>query len=202
MKNLKKLLPIFVLIILLGLGFYFYKFNFKPKDLKTKINQKESQFVSNRIPSFSVKDIVIPNQPQSKKTASISLKTDKNYYKVGEVFNIQVIVSGDGENIDGSEFLLNFNPWLISVVEINEGSFFSLYPQKTIDNQNGEIRVVALQGANESKDLYNEVMVTLSVEVIQAGNLEFSFNKEKTHIAAYGGQELLSSVDSLIVELK
>jgi hypothetical protein len=201
-KQKKLLIPVVVLILIifLGLGVYWFLTSLETNEANN--SQKTSQFFTDEISSFSVKEIKVPNQPQVEQKAFFFLKTDKNSYRVGETFNLQVMVFGKGEEVDGVEFLLNFDPWLVQVGEPQISNFFSLYPQKTIDNQKGRVKVIALQSLNESKPLNTQLVINLPVTVVQKGNLEFSFNKDKTHIVAYGGQELLKSAESLTIKLQ
>jgi len=139
------------------------------------------------------------------RAASLYLETERPSYGLGEAFNLQVKVRTAGqkeETIDGVEFILNYDPRLVQIGEPLPGDFFSLYPQKKVNPERGQVRLVALQSFQESKTLVEETVVFLPVMPLQKGELEFSFVKERSHLAAYGGQDILQEAPSLLIKLE
>ncbi len=146
-------------------------------------------------------ELVLSEKTQVERKASFYLKTDKQTFTEGEFFNLVIIVKAEAQVIDGAEFLLNYDPSLVKLGEPIPGTFFSVYPQKKVDNEKGTVKVIALQPPGESKSLKEEIMVTLPITVLQKGKAVFEFDKSKTHIAGYGGQELLEESVSLSISI-
>ena len=185
--NIKKyIFPVLTILMIIGTGIGIY--------VLFKIESK---------PVIKQEEKLIPEIPQLDKSSSIYLQSDNSSYSRGETFNINVIVSSSKRDIaDGVEFVLTYDPEIIQIQEIIQGPFFSIYPLKQIDNEKGEVKVMALQGANENKPLNEEIIVTLSIAPLQSGQTDFDFIKDKTHIAGYGGQDLLENIVGLSLEIE
>lgn len=216
MMSKKIILTSIALIIILAIAIGGYVFI--NQQAKKELGQltKESRtasslkdFVSQTKPVQEIKEalpkqrvISLPSQPKAEKKSSFSLKTDKSNYLVGESFNLTVLVNAQGEVVDGVEFILNYDPKKVEIGQPILGSFFSLYPQKQVDSQKGEVRVIALQKPTENKSLNQAVVVTLPITTLQKGKANFSFVRDKTHIAAYGGQDLLKEAVNLSITIE
>lgn len=197
----------FTLILAFGLGSYLFII----KQTKEKLSQLEEEAISTSttgviersLPSPSVREITLADQPQVEKRSSIFLQLDpdKPSYSPGETFNLIVLVKAQGEVIDGAEFLLNYDPGLIKVGEPVTGSFFSLYPQKQVNPEQGKIRVIALQSPDENKPLNQEILVTLTLTAKEKGTTSLTFDLSKTHLAGYGGKDLLQTAESLTIKV-
>ncbi len=174
---------------------YNYQNKFKTSKTTSQVpaSKKEQVQASPSIRQF------LASESKQEQLSSFSLKTDKTSYGVQETFNLQVLVSSDGKQVDGAEFLLTFDPKLIQIGTLKPGTFFSLYPQKIVDNEKGTVRVAALQKPDASKILNQEILITLPVTGVASGQAIFNFVKEKSHIAGYGGQELLKEVVPLTI---
>lgn len=133
--------------------------------------------------------------------AALFLEKDKESFGLGEIFELEVVVDGKGEMIDGVEFVLIYDPEAVEVRGIESADFFSLYPQKTIDPSQGLVRVVAIQGPAENELLGKESAAALTLVGLKIGQSELRFAKEKTHVAAYGGQDLLKEASSLTLNI-
>lgn len=147
------------------------------------------------------KIVNLPSEPKAEKKSSLYFQTDKKTYQQGEAFNLVVYVQAKGEVVDGVEFVLNYDPKLVKVGQLKTGSFFSLYPQKKVDSQKGQVRLIALQKPNENKKLNQEIVISLTVTALQKGTVKFNFIKNRSHIAAYGGQDLLEEAKPLSITI-
>ncbi len=205
--NSKSFISLLTFVIIIGLGLVGYLFI----DQQTK---KELEQVERRVgPAPSVTKVVTETPrpktvnvsgaaTQAKENGSLYFMSNKTSYLVGESFNLSVLVNGQGEIVDGVEFIVNFDPSMISVGELTTGAFFSLYPQKVVDNQAGTIRVIAMQKPIENKVLATVEVVSIPVTLLGKGNVTLSFDSEKTHIGAYGGQDLLKEARPLTINVK
>lgn len=196
MKKILIIIAALLIVLIVGGGGYFLF----SKQLKKNLKQLNRELVKQEAkPSLKPREIKLADQPKVEPQTSFYFKTDKTTYKVGEIFEIKIYINALGEKVDGAEFVLQYDPQLIEVDQPKLGTFFSLYPQKIVDPQKGTVRIIALQKPSENKNLNEELMVTLSVNPKQSGTINFSFVKEKTHIAGYGGQELLKEANPLTI---
>lgn len=158
---------------------------------------------TDKIPPDKPREIASKTQPETQqtitKTSSLYLKSDTDTYTNGATVNLQVIIQGKGEKVDGAEFILNYDSKLVSIGVLTTGTFFSLYPQKTVNAEKGTVRVIALQKPDENKSCNEEVIVNFPVTLLQKGQVSLSFAKDKAHIAGYGGKELLEETIPLTI---
>ncbi|MFC1711427.1 cohesin domain-containing protein [Patescibacteria group bacterium] len=205
-KKLNPILGTIITIVVLALATasYIYinqetKKKLKDQKLETSSQASPSSVIDKRFPSSEPRVLDLPNQKQAEKAAVLSLETGVETVNVGQAFNLQVVINAQGELVDGVEFRLNYDPNVFNVGDPVVGTFFSLYPQKSVDGKNGEIKVVALQATDESKPLYEETVITFPVTVLTKEVSGFVFQQDKTLVAAYGGQDLLK--EALDLEL-
>jgi hypothetical protein len=152
--------------------------------------------------SPSPRQVTASSQPTVDRKASFYISLDKNNYTVGETFTVIVMVNGKGEKVDGAEFILTYDPTIISIGSPVIGTFFSIYPQKKVDPELKTVRVIALQKPDENKALGEEVMIRLPITALASGTVKLDFVKDKSHIAGYGGQELLETTVPATITIK
>lgn len=105
--------------------------------------------------------------------------------KVGTEFEITVDFSADGKALDGADAIIRFDKSRIEMVEITDGEYFQLYPRKTIDNENGVVKVTAFQ-SRDDKPIKNQItLFTLKLKAKKAGTtpLTFDYIKGKTNLS-------------------
>jgi len=168
---------------------------------KPETSQKTSTSGFNLPASPSPREINIPSQPKVEGQASFTISADQTDYNIGETFNLTIVVKANGEKVDGAEFLLTYDPQAVEVGSLQLGSFFSLYPQKKVDQAAGQVRIIALQKQDQTRPLDQAVLITLPVTGLKSGLASFTFVKDKCHIAAYGGQDLLKEAAPLTIEI-
>jgi hypothetical protein len=146
----------------------------------------------------------IISKPEVEKNSSLYIETDAkdNVYSVGKKYNLSVYVSGKKEVIDGVEFLLKYNPQKVELTFNKKGDFFSNYLKTDVNNETGEARIVAVQDVSTEKSLEEELVASFNFNPLEDGDITFQFDKEKSHVAAYGGQDLLGSSETLLIEVK
>ena len=200
--SIKKILSFSLIIIIfagIGAGGYYFINQQTQKRLAELEKESRTEVKKEAVFSPSPREIIPPGHSKAEKNSSFYLETDKEKYNVGDSFNLMVMVDAQGAVVDGAEFVLNYDPGLVEFGEPALGLFFSLYPQKTVDLEEGKVRVIALQGLDENKSLNQAIVVSYPVTARQKGKVNFEFDKEKTHIAGYGGQELLQKTTSLTI---
>lgn len=194
-KKIQSYILINIAVILFVAGTYFLisQLKEKPADFK----QPEKQ----QTPPKKEK-LNIPNIKNVEANSKISLQTTKKTYTVNEPINIQVVIESDNKLIDGAQFELNYDPSQITIENINQGTFFPLYPKKEINPQKGTITLIALQDAKDTQPVENIVLATIQAKALKKGTTSLQFNKNQTHIAGYGGQELLQNINNLTLTTK
>lgn len=120
--------------------------------------------------------------------------------KVGTEFEISVDFSADGKVLDGADAIIRFDKSKIEMVEITNGEYFQMYPRKTIDNENGVVKVTAFQ-PRDDKPIKNQItLFTLKLKARKAGTapLIFDYQKGKTNLSTVvekgTSQNILGSV--------
>jgi len=146
--------------------------------------------------------VMIPDTHKLTRRSLLYLEIEKENLTVGEMIDLKVVIQGEGETVDGVEFVLAYNPKLISIGDPIPGSFFSLYPLTEVNPDKGTVRIIALRAPDENNSLSEAVLVTLPVSVLKKGREEFKFDKEKSHIIGYAGQEILQEVGSLTLNIE
>lgn len=197
---------IFLLIIFSFIGTAYFLFSKKIAQEQKKLAEeaktiKEENLKSDKENYKGMRKIEIAGKPKLEKKGRLFLQVAEKKVKSGNTFIIECFADGKGEIIDGVEFIINFDPNLIEIKEIIEGEFFSLYPQKLVDKDKGQIKVIALQKTEEEKKLSWEKVVSFKAVALKEGVVDFNFVLEKSHFAAYGGQDLLAEAVSLTIEI-
>lgn len=206
-KKLEKVIaPSLIIIFILGLAIGGYWFiNVQTKKQLAKLEEEMRPVASPKpFPSTEPRALTLTDQPEVEKNATFYIKTasGQTSFVSGQSFNLQVFATANGEVVDGVEFLLNYNPEMIEIGQPVIGYFFSLYPQQQVDDEEGTVRVMAVQNVGASKALYDELVVTLPVTALKKGTVNFDFTEEKSHIAAYGGQDLLDKAITFEVTIE
>ncbi|OGD53599.1 hypothetical protein A3J78_00310 [Candidatus Beckwithbacteria bacterium RBG_13_35_6] len=214
-KNLKNTKIIstlgFLSLIFLALIGYLY-INNQTKTRLTSLKELDktlptapqpSSMADKSYPQLKAKTGTFLNYPQAEKRSLLTLATAKTSIKPGESFELIVKLNAAGEVVDGVEFILKYDPRLLTAAEeVGEGSFFTIYPQKEVNNQEGSLRVIALQSPDDNKTLNEEVVVTFLMRALSRGSANLNFDLDKTHVAAYGGQELLKQAMPLTLTIQ
>ena len=142
---------ILVIVILTGIGLGGWLFVNKQTKEKLGELEKETRTVGKKgvaLASPKSRKINLPDRPRVEKNSSLYLQADKEIYTAGESFELKVIINGQGQVVDGAEFVLSFDPKLIEIGEPVIGSFFSIYPQKIVYPEKGTVRVIGLKGSD------------------------------------------------------
>lgn len=200
-KMKKTILYLLVLIFLIGLGWGGYTLIQKLTNQELERLAQESSTQEEPSLDLDKREFEISGQPKAAQEAGFYLAAEKESIKTGENFKLQIWVNGQDQVVDGAEFLIQFNPELVKIDESQLGSFFSLYPFKKVDQEQGEIRVIALQDIEEDKVLGKELVAEFLVTGLNKGEVEFAFDLAKTHIACCAGRELLKEAAPLTIKI-
>jgi len=204
-KTLLLISSLLILSLLLGGGYWLIT---QQTEKKLRELEKETKSVREKAEvetdeaSFKKREINLPSQVKKEKNSSLYLQTDNQNPQVGEEFSLQIIAQTPGETVDGAQFTLTYNPEVVQINQPLEGQFFSLYPQKNIDSQQGKVRVIALQAPGQNEPLSQTVVVSLPVVALTKGTAQFNFLEKESHLSAQGGQDILQKTEGLRIEIR
>lgn len=108
---------------------------------------------------------------------------DKQYVTLESSVKATVLLSAVGQKIDGTDIILRFDPKMLqSADEIETGNIFQNYPQKTVDNAKGSIKVTAYGTSNVDLN-DNEEILTVTFKPLQKGSARvwFEFQPRSTN---------------------
>ncbi len=207
---MKKKLISYSLILLTSLimgiiGYYLYTGEistikeFRPGDFKKEKKAPQKKVIK-EIPDKG-KQEVISTDVEVKENARIYITSDRNTYNVNEGFQISVYGDGNGEIIDGVEYILEYNPDKIELQNPIPGQFFT-YLKNEIDNQKGEAQIITIQELNVEKPMNNELLTTYTIVPKEEGTVKIGINQKESSMAAYGGKELLGQIGPLTISIK
>lgn len=129
----------------------------------------------------------------------LSLVSDKDTYQLGET--IQVIVNLDTEaEPDGLQFIIDYNPDLVSELKIEEINSFGSFLISEVDEEAGEIKAVLLRSPNEEVQTSSTLgLLQITAAAERKGNLTFSFDRDRAQLAGEAGMDILDNVVDLSV---
>jgi hypothetical protein len=144
-----------------------------------------------------------PNEP---KMAVLSLEPAQGSFKVGEEFEVKIILdTGDWET-DATDVRLRFPSQILSVGKITEGKIYDDYPAKRIDLENG---VIIINGITSLTKTFGgkDVFAIITFKGIKPGpaNLIFEFAPSSTtdsNVVATGiAKDVLGEVEGASIEI-
>lgn len=145
-----------------------------------------------------------PSPPPS----SLTLSPSKGSYRVGQTFEVKIVLK-TAEEVNGADALLSFNPKVLRVVEIKEGPAFPLYPRKKADQQKGEIKITGVKAKRDGRIFTQPLtFATIVFKGKERGvaKVNFVFKKGKTTgstiIKAVGSENILRKVTNGSYQIK
>ncbi len=110
-------------------------------------------------------------------TGKISLVSNATSFKIGDNVDLQVVFEAKGKKLDGADFVLLYNPKVLTAVGFSEGKTFNLYPRKDIDNKLGMVKVTALDSTSSVQFSAEKVSLgVLHMQAKSAGSATVSFD--------------------------
>jgi len=134
--------------------------------------------------------------------ATLSISSNKTTYAVGDQLTAKVMLEV-GQQPDGVEFVLTFDPVKLTNVQVQEGNVFTTYLKTNVYQDKGKVKVVVIVNPEETIDVSQPIeVITLTGTTSGTGVLELGFDKEQTLVAANWGKDILKSANSLQVQVK
>ncbi|MCL5797589.1 MAG: cohesin domain-containing protein [Patescibacteria group bacterium] len=105
--------------------------------------------------------------------------------KVGQTFNVSIDFKAPKTVLDGADAYVRFNPTYLKADSVTEGPYFSEYLRKTIDNEEGMVKVTGFRSKTGDTLDKNVTFFTLSLTAQKSGltNLTFDFQKGRTNLS-------------------
>jgi|GEM_PF-4081628 len=105
--------------------------------------------------------------------ASLSVSPGNITVTNGQEFQINVVLDTQGADIVAVDAIIEYDPAMIEIVSITQGSIFSAYPVKTFAN--GEIRISALDSTFSTPYNGSGTLATVRARGLQVGTTNFNF---------------------------
>jgi hypothetical protein len=105
--------------------------------------------------------------------ASLSVSPGNITITNGQEFQINVVLDTQSAAIVAVDAIIEYDPAMIEIVSISQGSIFSAYPVKTFAN--GEIRISALDSTFSSPYNGTGTLATITARGLQVGTTNFNF---------------------------
>jgi len=112
--------------------------------------------------------------------SSLLLNPPYGSIEAGKDLNVDVVLKGNDEVVDGVDVSISYDADVLKVKEIKNGGFFNNYPTKTYEN--GKILVTALAPKDGVKISGDIVVASIDFEILDSGstNLTLNFQKDST----------------------
>lgn len=80
----------------------------------------------------------------AKSSASLYLSPPQKTLALGEIFEVAVLLATEDAKVDGVDAVLNYNPKMLKVLEIEKGRLFEEYIPEKVDKEKGRILISGL----------------------------------------------------------
>jgi len=190
----KKILIVIVILLLLVFGIIAVR---RGRPIPTEENSSQEAAPEESAPTASENNI-------------IRISSEKTDYQVDEVVPVNISFKALGKKLFGSDIVLLFDPEFLStqVEDIQDGDFFASYPRKTVDPENGIVKLSAYQGQDiELADQYYSI-VNINFKALKKGETEIALSWIKgatntTNLVENGtSQNILEAVGNLKVTVE
>jgi hypothetical protein len=123
----------------------------------------------------------------------IAVISNADTVAVGQPVTLQVVASSE-QTVDGIEFVLTYDPTFLSNVTVTKGSAFTTYIRQEVNSESGRVSVTMIANPGENITLSpNTVLATITGTAALSGEAIFSFDQNRTIVAAGGGQNILKN---------
>lgn len=143
----------------------------------------------------------VEDMPVAVQDSRLFLTAEKETYKMGEAINLTLLLAAT-ETPDGIQFVINYDPTLLSQVKLTSTNTFGDYIMQKVDSD-GKIKGMLLRNPQETVDVSQPLsLMTIAGVASRSGQLTFSFNQEETQVAAAAGQDILENALDLSLTIE
>ncbi len=215
-----------VLLVLTGLGYLFFgqdlfgnKFGSKNEASERSVGTQETKLAEEQATANDEQKLKVQVQdvsstqndlPELDKSAQkqvikdtvINIVSTQDIYQTGDQVTAKVQLS-TSEQPDGVQFVINYDPQLLTGVTTTAINDFGYLINNSVDQETGRIKLVLLRNQGEEIAPAADMgIIEITGTTAQAGELNFSFDQEKTKVAAGGGQSILDKASGLTLTLQ
>lgn len=134
-------------------------------------------------------------------SASLRLSPTSGVLVPGELVEISILLSTNGAKVDGTDAVLRYNPRMLKVSKLEEGTLFEEYIQEAVDETEGRIKLSGLTFDPQPK---NGTLGTILFETLKEGTTTVFFEftpgltKGDSNVAlsGAGGVDILKEVEN------
>jgi hypothetical protein len=111
------------------------------------------------------------------RAARLSIQPPTGIFQFGQQFQAQVLLDTEGASTAGTDVYLNYDPAILKVETIRDGTIYDTYLGKNIDNTNGTLSVSGITSLdNEQGFTGNGTFATILFEGVALGTSEVTFD--------------------------
>lgn len=155
---------------------------------------------------FLVKKTKSTHVPKPK-MAVLKAEPSQGKYKVGEEFEVKIVLDTGDYETDATDVRLTFNPQVLMVTKITPGTIYDDYPAKKVDE---EREVIVIYGITSLTKTFKgkDTFATITFKGMRSGqaNLIFEFTPSSTtdsNVVATGiAKDVLEEVEGASIEIK
>ncbi len=149
----------------------------------------------------------------SDQVATLSLSSDLEEITVGQIFDVEIMVSTAGQSSNGVDLVLKYDPTMVEPVgsandSFTPGDIYSEYLGYNLDSEKGIFRVSGISGISGSGFSGDGTFGVLQFRALGSGATEFSVEHQLGQTAdsnvinSKTTQDLLVDVSNLEVDIK
>ncbi|MBD3250659.1 MAG: hypothetical protein GF381_03775 [Candidatus Pacebacteria bacterium] len=192
-----RLIPIIVLFVIVALGgFFAYQFLISPQ-LKDLPEQNQASYKQQQdqeaLPQLS-------QNIQQQATAQLYFDGSSEN-QVGQLISLNLFVKSPDE-FDAVELVVHYPPDKLENVVFDPADNYLTYARQKIDSTAGRVSLMVLRSPDVQLGSEVVKLGTLTARTKEAGQVELVFDKNKTLVAAFKGQNILESAVDFILQIE
>ena len=130
-------------------------------------------------------------------TTTLTLVPSAEMVETGESITVSVML--DGDPVQAVDIAVNFDPALFAASNIVNGNIYSDIIRESVEN--GQVLVSAAVDPNDPDALTTGELFSFTLEAVEAGSSELTFDSELT-ITAKNGSNTLQSAQGVTITAK
>ncbi len=132
-------------------------------------------------------------------SAVVSLSPAGGSFKANDSFDVNIILDSGGGKVGGVDVYLTFNQNVLNLVDIENGTIFSQYVGKSINNSAGSAAISGITSNKDNAFSSSDTFATLKFKAISAGTSEVKFdftpgNTRDSNVVDFDSGDILTSV--------
>ena len=109
--------------------------------------------------------------------ARLNIQPPSGNFELGQQFQADIILDTENQSTAGTDVYLNYDPTILSVVTIQNGTAYDTYLGKNIDNNSGSLSVSGITSLGSNTGFNGtDTFVTILFEGVGVGTSEVTFD--------------------------